>query len=140
MLVKDYCNFINYNCRLNGSINFKNIRIFTDSKFVCNILDINGYPEFDVHYRLLQKIFKMLSKLNKFNIMMDIIKIPSHSGIEENNTVDYIANRAATISKDCKYGKSTFMKYKTYYNPVHVDISIDLKRLKYNHRKERQKD
>ena len=136
MIVQDYVEFVNWHCNRNGITQFKNIRIFTDS----NVLNINGYPEFNTHYRLLQKIFSLLSILNTFNINIEIIKIPSHSGIEENHIVDYIANRAALISKDCKYGKSTFMKYNTYYNPVHVDISIDLKRLRYQHRKERRKE
>ena len=65
------------------------------------------------------------------------IKIPSHSGIEENNTVDFIAKCTAIIAKDCKYGKSKFMKYNQFYNPVHVDISIDLKRLRYKQRQNR---
>ena len=140
MIVQDYVKFVNWHCNQNGIIYFKNIQIFADSKFVCNIMDINGYPEFDTHYRLLQKIFNLLSILNTFNIQIEIIKIPSHSGIEENHIVDFIANRAASISKDCKYGKSKYMKYNTYYNPVNVDISIDLTRLRYCHRKERRKE
>ena len=138
MILKDYLNYLNLN--FVSLDNCKNIQIFTDSKFVCNILNINGYPEYDDHYRLLQKIFRLLTKLKSFNILVEIIKIPSHSGIMENHTVDAIANRAATIAKNCKYGKSKYFKYNTFYNPVHVDISIDLKRLHYKQRQDRKKE
>ena len=62
-------------------------------------MDINGYPEFNTHYRLLQKIFNLLSILNTFNIKIEIIKIPSHSGIEENHIADFIANRGHRYRK-----------------------------------------
>ena len=51
--------------------------------------------------------------------------------------MDYIAKRAASIAKECKYGKSKYMVFNTFYNPVHVDMSIDLKRLRYKHRQDR---
>ena len=134
MIINDYVKYI-----ANGNTS-RNITIFTDSKFVCNVMDINGYPEFDDHYRLLLKIFRLLSQLKFFNIDIEIIKIPSHCGIEENRIVDHTANEAASIAKLCKYGKSNYMIYNCYYNPVHVDISLDLKRLRYKHRQDRKKE
>ena len=71
---------------------------------------------------------------------VEIVKINSHCGITENHTVDFIARRAAEIAKDCKYGRSDYMTYNTYFNPVHVDINIDMKRLKYKHRQDRIKE
>ena len=56
MIVEDYLDFVNYNYYVNNITIFKNIQIFTDSQFVCNILNINGYPEFDDHYRLIFNI------------------------------------------------------------------------------------
>ena len=103
-------------------------------------MDINGYPEFDDHYRLLQKIFGLLSKLHHLNIEIEIVKIPSHCGIQENRIVDHIAKEAASIAKQCKYGKSRYMVYNCYYNPVHVDISIDLKRLRSKHGQDRKRE
>ena len=101
MIVRDYSIFVQYQYQTNNISNFKNIQIFTHSQFVCKILNINGYPDFDDHYRLLQKIFKILSNLHSHNIKLELIinKIPSHSGIEENNLVDFIANCAANIAK-----------------------------------------
>ena len=123
----EFCQLSVYHNQVNKISIFKNIQIFTDSHFVCKVLNINGYLDYDDHYRLLQKIFKILSKLNAFNVKLEIIKIPSHSGIEENNTVDFIAKRAAVIAKNCKFGKSNVINYNQFYNPVHVDIRIDLK-------------
>ena len=137
MIVNDYLNFVNYHYLKNNFKIFKNIQIFTDSQFVCNILNINGYPEFDDHYRLMQKIFKIVSKLSVYGIVIEIVKIPSHSGIEENTLADHIANRAASIAKDCKYGNSNIINYDKYFNPIQIDISIDLKRLHYIHRQDR---
>ena len=101
-------------------------------------MDINGYPEFDCHYRLLGKIFDLINKLYNYGINIFILKIPSHCGIEENETVDAISNRAAQIAHGCKYGRSKFMKYQSFFNPVNIDIGIDLKRLHYKHRIERK--
>ena len=103
-------------------------------------MDINGYPQFDNHYKLIQKIFDLLTKLEKHGVNIEIIKIPSHDGIIENNTADAIAKRAATIAKDCKFGKLNYFKYNQYFNPINVDISIDLKRLHYNQRQNHIKE
>ena len=134
MIINDYVYYATHGNQL------KNITIFTDSNFVCNVMNINGYPEFDDHYRLLSKIFRLISKLIPFNINIEIVKIPSHCGIDENRIVDHIAKEAASIAKQCKYGKSNYMVYNCYYNPVHVDISIDLKRLRYKHYQDRKRE
>lgn len=84
----------NYEKQMNDMILFKNVQIFTDSKFVCNVLNINGYPQFDTHYNLIQKIFKLLKSLEKLNVDIEIIKIASHDGIIENIATDSIANNS----------------------------------------------
>ena len=76
MILDDYLKYLNYNYMVNIN-DVKNIQIFTDSKFVCNILNINGYPEYDDHYRLIQKIFNITARLELFNVSIEIVKIPS---------------------------------------------------------------
>ena len=124
--IDEFSNCIDKRC------NFKNIKIYTDSKFVCNVMDINGYPEFDYYYKLLEKIFESMNILSKYNIWIEIIKIPSHSGINGNTIADTLANKAADQSRANKFKGNASVKYNQYNNPVNVDISKDLINLRKN--------
>ena len=102
---------------------------FTDS-FVCNVMNINGYPEFDYYYKLLNDIFSLSNILANYHVNIELVKIPSHSGIFGNRMADKFAGYAAQLSRDCKFGKNDFILYNLYYNPINVDISKDLIRLR----------
>ena len=122
--VRDCVNYRNKFC------DFKNIIIFTDSKFVCDVMSINGYPEFDYYYNLLNDIFGLSNILSNYNVNIELVKIPSHSGINGNRMADRFANKAASISRDCKFNNGDFVNYNLYYNPINVDISKDLIKLR----------
>ena len=49
-----------YKSYKNKSSNIKNITIYTDSLFCCNLFKITGYAKLDYYYNLIQKIFKKL--------------------------------------------------------------------------------
>ena len=108
----------------------KYINIFTDSKFVIDQLDINGYPQYQYYYDLINQMNDLANQLNNFNIVINIVKIPSHSGITGNTIVDALAKTAATIANNCKYKYDDSITYNTYCNPINVDISKDLILLK----------
>ena len=50
---------------LNKSLVVDEINIFTDSQFVYNLLNIDGYPKKDYYYKLLMTIFELCNKLEK---------------------------------------------------------------------------
>ena len=52
----------------------KYINIFCDSKFVIDQLDIGGYPQFEYYYKLIDHIFYLLNKLNRFKVFVNVIK------------------------------------------------------------------
>ena len=122
-----------------GDILINNVNIMTDSTFVCDILNINGYPKLN-YYMLIQNIFKLCKVLSQYQINVNIIKIPSHSGIEGNEMADAVAKQAAQISRDCKFGKSKIIKYNTFKNPANVDIAKDLIKLRKFQNERRRKE
>ena len=77
-------NYIEF-CKSNNNSCIKKlnyINIFTDSKFVCDILSINGYPKFNYYYGLINEIFVLSNVLLENNIQININKIKGHDGIE----------------------------------------------------------
>ena len=117
---------------------FDYINIYTDSKFVCDVLDQNGYPNFDYYYKLIEQIFILCHQIFEHHIIININKISSHIGIYGNETGDKIAKYAATLAKMCKYGENNIIKYQINKNPVQVDIAKDLIKLRINRKKERK--
>ena len=101
------------------------MNIFTDSKFVCDILNINGYPKHDYYYKLIQEVFTLCNLLEKRNIKININKVNSHIGIDGNQMADKLAKHAASLAKMCKYGEHNCIKYNMNKNPIQVDIAKD---------------
>ena len=114
------------------------INIFTDSKFVCDILNINGYPKYDYYYKLLIQIFRLCKELENNNINININKINSHIGILGNEKADKLAKKAANLAKDCKYGGNKMINYNCNKNPVQIDIEKDLIKLRIQRKKSRK--
>ena len=108
----------------------KYTNIFTDSLFVINHLEINGYQQFQYCYELIDQMNKMANELNEYNVHINIIKVPSHKGILGNEIADELAKNAAEIANNCKYGFDNTIRYNTFLNPINVDISKDLILLK----------
>ena len=104
----------------------KMINIYTDSKYVMNILSMSGYPKSNYVYKLINQINYLAWKLKKYNVCIRLIKIPSHKGIFGNQVADNLAKQAAAIAYNCKYRLDDKIYYNTYWNPVIVDISKDL--------------
>ena len=81
---------------------------------------------------------KMANDLEKYNVHINIIKVPSHVGIYGNEIADELAKSAAEIANNCKYGYDDTIKYNTFLNPINVDISKDLIMLKKWYKNERK--
>ena len=104
----------------------KNITIYTDSLFCCNLFKITGYTKYEYYYHLTQKIFEIINRLNsKYNIKIKIIKIKSHSNIKGNEIVDNVAKAAADLAVEAKHNNNNNeSEYHQYYennNPIIVD-------------------
>ena len=104
----------------------KYINIYTDSQFALDQLDINGYPQYQYYYQIINQMFKIINRLNKFNIDINIIKVSSHIGIHGNRMADILAKQAATVAHNCKYRLDDIIEFSTYFNPINVDISKNL--------------
>ena len=104
------------------SIEMKNVTIYTDSLFCCNLFKITGFAKLDYYYQLLQKIFKKINGIHKIanGMKIKIIKIKSHSNIEGNEIADIIAKKGADLANEAKYKKNA-LKYNTFNNPIIVD-------------------
>ena len=116
----------------------KNINIFTDSKFVINVLSMDGYPQLNYYYNLIDKMNNLANILNSYNIDINIFKVSSHKGLYGNEMADILANQASTIAYNCKYRLDDTIHYSTYYNPIGVDISKDIIKLNKMYKKERK--
>ena len=138
MVVHSIKNYIDFCINRNIEVNINYINIYTDSKFVCDILDIDGYPKYDYYYQLIEEIFKICHFLYQNNIFININKINSHIGIEGNTIADKLAKQAAKLAEMCKYGDSKIIKYDMKKNPIQVDIAKDLIRLRRKRKEERK--
>ena len=138
MIILSVRRFIEFCKKENKLIDFDSINIFTDSNFVMNILNENGYPKVEYYYDLIQLIFKNCNILNKDDIHINIMKVQSHIGNEGNEMADKLAKEAAKIAESCKYGESKFIKYDMRKNHVTVDIAKDLIRLRSNEKEKRK--
>ena len=123
--------------RSNTNLNYnKNLVIFCDSAFVCNLFNCSTFPKFDYLYRLMDECVNYLNILNNYNIKIHFGKIRSHCGIAGNQRADELANIAADIADGWK--KENSGNFKTSLNPLTVDISFSLKKLYKMHEKERK--
>ena len=123
-------------------VEIENINIYTDSQFVFNLLNEDGYPKIDYYYKLLMVIFTLCNELKKDNIDINIVKVSSHKGIHGNQIADKLAKEAANVARLCKFGESKFIRYNIANNPINVDIAKDLiklrKKIKYERHNEWQ--
>ena len=110
------------NLMKNKKIDGKNITIYTDSLFCCNLFKITGYAKLEYYYKVIQNIFKQINQINKLNnnINIKIIKVKSHSNIKGNDIVDMIAKMGADMAVEAKNGKNE-LKYNRFYNSIMVD-------------------
>ena len=72
LVLQSVKNFIDY-CKENSlllKVNY--INVFTDSKFICDISNIYGYPKYDYYYKLLVQIFTLCKELENNNIYINI--------------------------------------------------------------------
>ena len=115
----------------------RNIKIFTDSNFVMNILDMNNYIDYDYYYPILMNIFE---KMNRITVKIIFQKIPSHNNIHGNEMADGMAKEAAKLAKKCKKRESNIINYDMSKNPINVDISKDLIWLRKYQKKQRIKE
>ena len=99
----------------------RNITIYTDSLFCCNLFTLSGYAKFNYYYNLLQKIFKNMNYLfDNFGIKIKIIKIKSHSNNKGNDLADKLAKNGADIAI---YEKEKFYKNeKSLWDPKNNSI------------------
>ena len=79
-------------------LQYSDISIFTDSKFCCNLLDLKGYPKLQYYYDIVNDIYGIIQQFDMLNVTINVIKVPSHTGIEENDKVDALAKEAAQIA------------------------------------------
>ena len=129
---------------LNSIINKENkneeykkiIKIFTDSQFVINLMDINGYPKFNYYYKLMETIINITNRLKNYGIKIIIIKIRSHKNIIGNEKADKLAKKEANIVKTMAKNSSEW--YKRELNSINVDIAYLLMKLKKKHDRERK--
>ena len=138
LVLQSVKNFIDY-CKEDSlllKVNY--INIFTDSKFVCDILNICGYPKYDYYYKILIHIFKLCKELENDNINININKINSHIGIDGNEKADKLAKEAAKLARECKFGGNKFINYDCNKNPVQIDIEKDLIKLRIQRKKVRK--
>ena len=140
MIFETYWNFIKYNFKKYNNYKFCNkiIDIYTDSKFVCDILTIDGYPKYDYYYHLINKIINLSNKLNKLNIKINIFKINAHKGILGNEIADKIAKKGAQIAIDMKNNKIRNKKYRNDLEPLVVIISKYINELKLKYKIKRK--
>ena len=130
LVLSSVLRYIEYVNNQNGKMNKNNINIYTDSQFVFNMLNKDGYPKLDYYYKLLLTIFDLCAHLKNASMNINIIKINSHKGNQGNQMADKIAREAANIARMCKFGDSKFIKYRLDKNPVNVDIAKDMIKLK----------
>ena len=135
--VKKYLEFLD---EMNQVSNKTNINIYTDSQFVFNLLNENGYPKLDYYYKLLNSIFDICHYLKEKKLHINIVKINSHIGNEGNEIADKLAKEAAIIAKQCKYRENNFIRYDMRKNHVSVDIAKDMIKLRKQLKLKREKE
>ena len=81
----------------------KYINIYTDSQFVLDQLDINGYPQLQYYYQIINLILKLMNQLNEYNVDINMIKVSSHIDIKGSQIADTLAKQAANAAYNCKY-------------------------------------
>ena len=98
----------------------KNITIYTDSEFCINLFNINSYCKYYYYYRLMNGIIRLLNIIyDRFNIVIYISKVKSHSGVEGNEIVDGLAKIAANIAKISKQETLNNIIDKQYPNIIY---------------------
>ena len=138
LVLQSVKNFIDYCQENNLLLKVNYINVFTDSKFVCDILNICGYPKYDYYYKLIIQIFKLCKELEYNNIYININKINSHIGIAGNEKADKLAKEAANLARECKFGGNKLINYNCNKNPVQIDIEKDLIKLRIQRKKSRK--
>ena len=114
----------------------KDIAIFSDAAFVCNILNMTSYPKHNYLYRIIDECIGYCNILDFYNIKLEIVKIRSHSGINGNKLADLYANQAADAAVENKNRNDG--SFQTKYNPISVDISFGLQKIRKKHQKLRK--
>ena len=140
LIMKDCVKHLDSTLKNGKFAEMKFINIYTDSQFVLDLLSINGYPQSNYMYKLMNKINRFGWLLHRYNISINLIKLPSHSGIFGNQVADNLAKQAGIIAYNCKYRFDDTIRYNTYYNPIIVDISKDLIDLRKYHSKIRKQE
>ena len=69
--------------------------LYTDSKFCWQLFQIDGYPNLQYYYTIMNRINKIVSDIISLNIDFNIVKVPAHTDILHNDTVDIMAKTAA---------------------------------------------
>ena len=138
LVLSSLCRYSDFLSESNKRIKEENINIYTDSQFVFNILNEDGYSKIDYYYKLLMIIFDLCNKLAKNGKHINIIKINSHKGNSCNQIADKLAREAANMAQMCKFGESRLTRYDLKKNPINVDIAKDLIKLRKRIKNERK--
>ena len=138
IILQSVLRYTKFQNQYDKEIDFEFVNIFTDSSFVFNMLEENGYPKIDYYYEPIQEIFDICNRLGKMSIDINIIKVKSHIGIEGNRRADVLAKEAANLAKMCKIGESKLVKYNINKNHVSVDIAKDLIQLRKKEKENRK--
>ena len=106
----------------NNNNQYKQLSIFTDSKFCWKLFNLEGYPKINYYYGIMNNIIKLINKINANNISISIIKVPAHQDIENNELVDKLAKQAAKTAVN--WSDNNYHPWDSLETPATVDISI----------------
>ena len=74
---------------------YEYITIMTDSNFCCYTLNSKYYCTEEYYYWIVNEIFELCNRINEYNKIVRIVKIPAHDGYTGNELSDFWAKIGA---------------------------------------------